>query len=652
MAPRSLSGGESKIKCACEQEDKADADAMVDEEEGGSSPKLTKKKKVIRSSTDPEVNEEVEGSPRADKRKKKLVSQRDSDSEDGDDEKENQDPAQESGNQVDDKVVDSKEARRREFEEMAMKRKREQEAAEAEAEEKRKSKKEKKKEGKEGKEGREGKEGKRSKKDKKRSRDEKRKIRDKKSKKEKSRKSKIPKRKSQEEVEEERIKALMIRHLSYVIGTAVMDNDGSMTKKSCREKLASIFGGEAVAEQKAYIADEIMRLITECQEIRQGEGLVAFIESHPPVEKHEVMTAKQLLLEQLDTILYRAIASGDATLSKKGCRERLAAVFGEECIEAHKEMINSTVVQRITEITAAGDVEERADEREDITGEQVEGRDDLVPKEEEEEEQSDVGVSSESGQEESEGAESKDAPAESDEDSDDSSAARRRKKKKGGVPSRKTGPLSGMVFVLAGKKLSDKDSSRVESLIKRIEGCGGKVQGTVTARVTHVIVAKSQGGITSSDSRVKSARKFGSKVVFDTFVDAAVSGGGIDAPAAADHMAEVTGGQGAKDVDDADEPGSAKKKSRKKAEREELEKLLNDAALSDEEGGGRRKRARAPAAKKSDVRPSRCRSVCPMHICMLLIGANTGLVEHLVKKGSAFLPRGSKTLIQDTDPRL
>ena len=123
-----------------------------------------------------------------------------------------------------------------------------------------------------------------------------------------------------------------------------------------------------------------------------------------------------------------------------------------------------------------------------------------------------------------------------------------------------------------------------------IEKNGGKVQRSVTARVTHVVVAKSQGSIPSSDSRIRSAKKFGSKVVYDSFVEAAVEGGASGPPIAADHAVDVTGGgggggssskaarkddededqAGGSDDDDDDEraPGSASKKSKKQMQRE------------------------------------------------------------------------------------
>lgn len=373
--------------------------------------------------------------------------------------------------------MSDKEARRREFEEMALKRKQAQEQEMA-ANEKENGK-EAEEDEEEGKvRSKKSKDGKRERRDKKRSREEKRKDKKKEKKtkakdKKKSKKARIPK-KTEEELEEERVKALISRHLSYVVGKGVLESDSGLTKKSCKKALAAIFGDETVEDSKTFISEEIVRIIAECQELMQSDKLQEFIDSNPPVAAHEALSVKKLLIQQLDTILFKAFVSGEIqTLTRRGCRDQLAAVFGSECVEAHREMVDPAVVIRMNEI-AAMDEEEReeaAEARVSITSEDVEGRKDLVPSaagedgdEEEEaqpssESESDVQDSSDSG------AESSDVQASSDADSDDSLADMRRKKKsKGGKAARKgapssskkkLGPLGDMIFVFTGKKLSD-----------------------------------------------------------------------------------------------------------------------------------------------------------------------------------------------------
>jgi hypothetical protein len=50
-----------------------------------------------------------------------------------------------------------------------------------------------------------------------------------------------------------------------------------------------------------------------------------------------------------------------------------------------------------------------------------------------------------------------------------------------------------------------------------IEVNGGKVQATVTKKVTHLVFSSKTASVSSSDARVKSALKHGAHVVFDTF---------------------------------------------------------------------------------------------------------------------------------------
>ena len=75
------------------------------------------------------------------------------------------------------------------------------------------------------------------------------------------------------------------------------------------------------------------------------------------------------------------------------------------------------------------------------------------------------------------------------------------------------------MVVLAGEAFTNNRSSSgpAAELRELIEMQAGKVQTQISRKVTHVVYSSTQGTVHSSDQRVKSARKYGAKVVHDTF---------------------------------------------------------------------------------------------------------------------------------------
>ena len=70
-----------------------------------------------------------------------------------------------------------------------------------------------------------------------------------------------------ESAEARSIAQLMTQQLQKTIATAVRDQDGSWTKKKCRELLLTIFGEEAVEQNKEFINAEILRITQDVREM-------------------------------------------------------------------------------------------------------------------------------------------------------------------------------------------------------------------------------------------------------------------------------------------------------------------------------------------------------------------------------------------------
>ena len=124
-----------------------------------------------------------------------------------------------------------------------------------------------------------------------------------------------------------REKELLTRQLSIIIATAVIENDTTLSKKTCREKLASVFSEERVEANKAYISDEVGRILQHCSEMAATD-VPEYLARFEPVTPYDFLGVRELISKQLEYILLHAVAEGDASLSRRGCRERLAGVFG------------------------------------------------------------------------------------------------------------------------------------------------------------------------------------------------------------------------------------------------------------------------------------------------------------------------------------
>ena len=91
-----------------------------------------------------------------------------------------------------------------------------------------------------------------------------------------------------------------------------------------------------------------------------------------------------------------------------------------------------------------------------------------------------------------------------------------RKKQRG---FRKRGSASNMfreLVVVFGNDIKNNRTAAAD-LTDLIEVNGGKVQATVTKKVTHLVFSSKTASVSSSDARVKSALKHEAHLVFDTF---------------------------------------------------------------------------------------------------------------------------------------
>jgi hypothetical protein len=446
-------------------------------------------------------------------KKRRGLRMHDSDSDDGSSKEEQSkvdaDESEDEGEKTSVPVEDSKEARKRELAEMA---ERARKAKEADEEQEKKKKKEKKHKDKESrrdrreenasakKRRRHGKEGKKS---------------HKKSKKEKSKSSSSSSGSNDAEREQE----LLSRQLSIIIATAMLENDTSLSKKMCREKLSPIFGEARVEANKAFISDEVGRILSHCSELSESE-VPHYLARFEPVTEYDMLPLRVLISKQLEYILLHAVAEGDESLSRRGCREKLAEVFGEDVIEKIRDEVDAEVKKKLTEYASLDKdvIERRAEGVHKVESRHIAGKS-LGNKRGKESDGSDGSSSyedSDSGAESS-AAMSSDADYSSDMDSRKTA---KKSKKRGG----RAGPLGGAVCVLAGKMFTD-DKKNAAKITELIESLGGKVQSMVTHKVEYIVVDKAQKSIPGNDSRVKSARKHRLRIVLSSFFDECKSSG-------------------------------------------------------------------------------------------------------------------------------
>ena len=295
-------------------------------------------------------------------------------------------------------------------------------------------------------------------------------------------------------------------------------------------------------------------------------------------EKDPADAVKELMTKHLTKIISKAVLEKDQTLTKRVCRERLAEVFADK-VEEHKAFVNEEV-GRIVGI--CNSMEEPAlsamlEAHDYVTKEEVDG---VHAKLGEEAFEAAAEASSES---ESDSASS--VGSESGSESDSDAPSRKKVGKKG--PARvRSGLFLNIVAVPAGKKML----KNVNALRDLIEMHGGRLQQAVTRKVTHVVVSRKQESIGSSDPRVKSARKHGAKIVFDSFFEVSARDDVLANPA------EFSPDIGASKGKDAGEKSKAKDKNRT-----EERAASGDESDGDSEGG-------SPRPKKRRVQKPRVES--------------------------------------------
>ena len=85
----------------------------------------------------------------------------------------------------------------------------------------------------------------------------------------------------------ELIRKLITQQLAKFVSTAIKEQDSTLTKRKCREALATIFGESCMAEYKSHLSDEVGRLVSHCQSL-SSEALEEFAEGCHTVTEEEV----------------------------------------------------------------------------------------------------------------------------------------------------------------------------------------------------------------------------------------------------------------------------------------------------------------------------------------------------------------------------
>ncbi len=485
-----------------------------DDDDGSANPSPAKSKASSDSSSPKQSPARENTKKRRGLRMHDSDSDDDSNKEDHDQGKEDADEGEDDGEEVPAParvVEDSKEARKRELAEMA---ERARKAKEADEEQEKKSKKKDKKHKHKDKESRRDRKEESGSAKKRRRREKEGKKSHKKSKKDKSKSSSSSSGSSDVEREQE----LLSRQLSIIIATAVIENDTSLSKKMCRERLSPIFGEARVEANKAYISDEVGRIVNHCSELSASE-VPHYLARFDPVTEYDMLPLRELISKQLEYILLHAVAEGDESLSRRGCREKLAEVFGEDMIEKIRDEVDAEVKGKLTEYASLDkdEVAQRAEGVHKVESRHIAGRSLGKQKRAKESDDSD---GSSSFQDSDSDSDAESSPAMSSDasyyssDMDSRKTAKKSKKRGGG----RGGPLGGAVCVLAGKMFTD-DKKNAAKITELIESLGGKVQSMVTHKVEYIVVDKVQKSIPGNDSRVKSARKHRLKIVLSSFFD-------------------------------------------------------------------------------------------------------------------------------------
>jgi len=85
----------------------------------------------------------------------------------------------------------------------------------------------------------------------------------------------------------ELIRKLITQQLAKFVSAAIKEQDSTLTKRKCREALATIFGESCMAEYKSHLSDEVGRLVSHCQSM-SSEALGEFAEACHAVTEVEV----------------------------------------------------------------------------------------------------------------------------------------------------------------------------------------------------------------------------------------------------------------------------------------------------------------------------------------------------------------------------
>eukprot|EP00960_Hanusia_phi_P037720 753086-Hanusia_phi.AAC.4 len=214
-----------------------------------------------------------------------------------------------------------------------------------------------------------------------------------------------------------------------------------------------------------------------------------------------------LLQQQLKKIISKAVIEKDTTLTKRTCRDKLTEIFGEEMVEEFKGYINEQVASIVMhcQSISSQEVEEMHNTLKYVTTEDI----DKLKQ-----------VSDES---ESEG-ENPDSSAESSSDESEDELVTPKKKIRKSKGKQSSGLFANCVVVLAGNYFANNKTASTE-LQELIALNGGKVmmvQSTVTKKVTHLVFSQNESARKSQDSRLKTARKHGAKIVLENFFKACI----------------------------------------------------------------------------------------------------------------------------------
>jgi hypothetical protein len=353
------------------------------------------------------------------------------------------------------------------------------------------------------------------------------------------------------------IEAQIERAVKRLVASAALIDDGSYTKKMCREQLYEILGSEKVDRHIDFFGKEFNKASKHCMNATKDDlqsiiamntedrgdakrsaeeddmnsdldvPLASKAKSHQPGKKRvregskrpkekkikEAKLNRQSMennvrqksrLEMYTLLLEKIIANAsiedDKSLTKKTCREKLKDALGLSTLDPDLEFINNEI-GRISALCMEKDADAVR-----IMAEQSEPpnvKDLFHPNSDERDEIEMEAQMSDDSQS------SHDSDGSASTSSLDFTASKKPKSR------RVTGIFSGMVVVPCGKEFVQNEST-LQRFKELIESHGGKLQSCVTRKVNYVVVANG-GYLKNKDTRVMSARKHGAKLVMESF---------------------------------------------------------------------------------------------------------------------------------------